>query len=73
MISRLTILSCALVCGSIVLVSALPAPADDTSLKCLSPTATPEDLGPSAKPDDEARGWVCRENGEVVGRTVAID
>lgn len=52
--------------GSITLVGALPAVVEEPA-DCVSPTATPEALGPSATPDDQARGYVCRENGEVVG------
>jgi hypothetical protein len=59
----------------IVLVSALPAPAPAAvdQPTCASATATPEDLGPSASPEDLARGFVCRENGEAVGRALAGD
>ena len=40
---------------------------DDGRRPCASPTATPEDLGPSMTARDEALGYVCRENGEVAG------
>lgn len=55
--------------AGIVLVSALPASTEnDADPVCASPTATPEDLGPSMSPKDQARGYVCRENAETVGR-----
>ena len=57
----------------VVLVSALPAPVSADQPACRSVTATPEELGPSATPEDLARGFVCRENGEAVGRPLAGD